>query len=135
LTVAKPDTFSGAEPDKIEQEVIRVVSAIPDDPANWVDPRSRISRFFLGSSKAADIDREIKERWTKEIVIRLVKVGQRLGYKVNDSHSVTCWRENWMYDIVWRDLREATIQKLVVYLSFLSAVGTIAIPAMLKWTH
>jgi hypothetical protein len=79
------------EPDKIEQEVIRVVSSIPEQAENWIDNRSSLTRLrqkWLSKDADALRDQEIKEKWTKQIVVRLVELGKRLRYRVDDSHSV-----------------------------------------------
>ena len=71
-----------AKPDKIEQEVFRVVSTIPEHAENWHDNRSSLRRFSEKRlSKNADAlrDEEIKEKWTMQIVLRLTELGKSLG--------------------------------------------------------
>jgi hypothetical protein len=71
-------------PDEIEQQIIGIVSAIPQQAEMNVDKRSHVTRFFHGSSSGADVLRDdaMKERWTGEIVTRLCALGRRLGFHV-----------------------------------------------------
>jgi hypothetical protein len=95
-----------SEPDEIEREVIRVISAIPKDPKHWADSRSGLARLTgrLSSNDTELKEENIKENWTKEIVRQLVELGSRLKFRVDDSHNVTRWNENWMYDVIWRKM-------------------------------
>ena len=97
-----------AEPDEIENHIIRVVSAIGE---NRIDDRSRVIRFFDRWSFYAQARRDdaIKERWTKQIIIDLLSLGRKLRFEVDCSPGGKWpgYRCNWMYDVVWRDLNTA----------------------------
>jgi hypothetical protein len=66
-----------AEPDRIEQEIIRIVSAIPEQPENWIDDRSGIKRLIEKMRSDTNVlpalqETAIREKWTNEIAFRLV---------------------------------------------------------------
>ncbi len=99
------------EPDEIELEIIRVVTAIPEQARaeNWpTDDRMRITRLIskwrsFGSNRApVDImaeleDRIVTDRWTKTIIDQLRQLGKQLGYITEPAVEPL----RWMWDLAW----------------------------------
>jgi hypothetical protein len=98
-----------AEPDEIEQEIIRAVSAIPDKAENWIDDRPGIKRLIEKVQSDAHVlpalqERAIREKWTKEIAFRLVQLVESLKYTTYGSRGVG--GPEGPYDVIWRDMAE-----------------------------
>ena len=92
-----------AEPDRIEQEIIRVVSAIPEQPENWIDDRSGIKRLIEKMRSDTNVlpalqERTIREKWAKEIVSR-----ESPKYTTYGSRVPAVWEDRQgPYDVIWR---------------------------------
>jgi hypothetical protein len=98
-----------AEPDRIEQEIIRIVSAIPEQPENWIDDRSGIKRLIEKMRSDTNVlpalqETAIREKWTNEIAFRLVQLGKNLEYTTYGS-SVPGVHQG-PYDVIWRVMED-----------------------------
>jgi hypothetical protein len=93
------------KPDKIEQQIIQVVSEVTDQ-TEMIDDRSHFTRIIRKWSSKEDEKRDdaIKEMWTKEIVQRVSTLGRRFGYRSESAHRGMGFRGGWMFDVIWRDL-------------------------------
>jgi hypothetical protein len=96
-----------AEPDGIEQEIIRVVSAIPEQADNWIDDRPGIKRVIEKMRSNAHAlpalqERVIREKWTNEIALRLVQLGKSLNYSTYGSRMAGV--PQGPYDVIWREM-------------------------------
>lgn len=94
----------------MEQDIIRIVSAIPAQADNWTDDRSRIARLTERIIHGAETAKEfaIKEKWTKKIVGELTDLARSywmtLGHGHNHvyvSHDLKRHNNHWTYDVVW----------------------------------
>ena len=92
-------------PDQIEQDIIAVISTIPDQAAKWVDSRSRIARLsdWCWSVNTSILkEQTIGHMWTNEIIKSVEQLGKRSRYSVVVPPKR---RGDWMYNsIIWRDV-------------------------------
>jgi len=115
-----------AEPDEIEHEIIRVISAIPEQAENWIDDRSGIKRLIEKMRSDANAlpalqERAIREKWTNEIAFRLVQLGKNLKYTTYGSRIPGVEGRQGPYDVIWRVMDEWYTDRVPLVLD---AIGT-----------